>query len=88
MLTKIEPNIRIAISGTVATKAGIVNKHHYVLLSPDGLGLYVRRTSKQPTPPRNRGARRQDLTLNDDGLSLGVGEKDRWENVSIPIADR
>ncbi len=27
------------------------------------------------------------LTLNDDGLSLGVGTKDRWENVSTPIAD-
>ncbi|MCR4256190.1 MAG: hypothetical protein NUW08_00615, partial [Candidatus Uhrbacteria bacterium] len=51
MLTKIEPNIRIAISGTVATKAGVVNKNHYVLLSPDGHGLYVRGTSKQPTPP-------------------------------------
>jgi hypothetical protein len=88
MLTKIEPNIRIAISGTVATKAGIVNKNHYVLLSPDGHGLYVRGTSKQPTPPMGTVVRvTGTLTLNDDGLSLGVGTKDRWENVSTPIAD-
>lgn len=88
MLTKIEPNIRIAISGTVATKAGIVNKNHYILLSSDGHGLYVRGTSKQPTPPMGAFVRViGTLTLNDDGLSLGVGSKDRWERISTPVAD-
>ncbi len=88
MLTKIEPNVRVAITGTVATKPGILNKNHYVLLSPDGHGLYVRGSSKQPTPPMGSVVRvTGTLTLNDDGLSLGVGSKDRWEGVSTPVAD-
>lgn len=88
MLTKIEPNVRIAISGTVATKPGILNKNHYVLLSPDGHGLYVRGSSKQPTPPMGSVVRvTGTLTLNDDGLSLGVGSKDAWQQLNTPIAD-
>jgi hypothetical protein len=87
MLTKIEPNVRVAISGTVASRAGILNKNYYVLLSPDGHGLLVRGSSKQPTPPMGAVVRvTGTLTLNDDGLSLGVGTKDRWEELSTPIA--
>ncbi|HVM90525.1 MAG TPA: lamin tail domain-containing protein, partial [Verrucomicrobiae bacterium] len=38
MLTKIEPNVRVAITGVVATKPGIMNKNQFVLLSADGHG--------------------------------------------------
>lgn len=82
MLTKIDPNIRISIKGTVATKPGILNKNYYVLLSPDGHGLLVRGSSKQPTPILGSTVRVSGtLSLNDDGLSLGVGTKDRWESI-------
>ncbi|MCK9361252.1 lamin tail domain-containing protein [Patescibacteria group bacterium] len=86
MLTKIDPNIRISIKGTVATKPGIVNKNYYVLLSPDGHGVLVRGSSKQPTPKLGETVRvTGTLTLNDDGLSLGVGTKDKWEQIE-PVA--
>ncbi len=91
MLTKIDPNIRISIKGTVATKAGIVNKNYYVLLSPDGYGVLVRGSSKQPTPKLGETVRvTGTLTLNDDGLSLGVGTKDKWEPIepATPPAPR
>lgn len=82
MLTKIDPNIRISIKGTVATKPGIINKNYYVLLSPDGHGILVRGSSKQPTPILGSTVRVSGtLTLNDDGLSLGVGTKDRWQTI-------
>lgn len=83
MLSKIDPNIRISIKGTVATKAGIVNKNYYVLLSPDGHGVLVRGSSKQPTPKLGDIVRvTGTLNLNDDGLSLGVGTKDKWEPIT------
>lgn len=91
MLTKIEPNVRVSIRGTVATKPGIVNKNQYVLLSPDGHGLLVRGSSKQPTPAFGTTVRVSGtLTLNDDGISLGVGTNDQWQQVDAagPVSTR
>lgn len=79
MLTKIEPNTRITLSGVVGTQAGILSKYHFVLLAPDGRGLHVQGSSKQPSPAFGATVRvTGTLTLNDDGLMLKLGANDRW----------
>lgn len=86
MLTRLNPNVRIAITGTVGSRPGLLNKHWYVLLSPDGLGLLVRGSSKQPTPAPGTTVRvTGTLTVNDDGLSIGVGANDTWTPVNGPV---
>ena len=88
MLTKIEPNVRVVITGVVATKPGILNKNQFVLLSADGHGLLVYGTSKQPSPALGTTVRvAGTLQLNDDGLSLHLATKDRWTEIkttSVP----
>ncbi len=79
MLTKIEPNTRVTLSGVVGTQAGILNKYHFVLLAPDGRGLHVQGSSKQPSPAFGAMVRvTGTLSLNDDGLMLKLGTNDRW----------
>lgn len=78
-LYSLAPETRVSIAGTVATKPGILNKYHFILLAPDGHGLYVRGTSKQPSPAFGAQIRvTGTLSLNDDGLQLKMGTSDRW----------
>jgi len=87
MLTKIEPNVRVVITGVVATQPGILNKNQFVLLSADGHGLLVYGTSKQPSPKLGATVRvAGTLQLNDDGLSLHLATKDRWSEIKATNA--
>lgn len=83
MLTKIEPNVRVALTGIVATKPGILNKNQFVILSADGHGLLVFGSSRQPSPPYGSTVRVSGmLRLDDAGLSLHLATKDRWTSMN------
>ncbi|MEI7512624.1 MAG: lamin tail domain-containing protein [Candidatus Uhrbacteria bacterium] len=82
MLNKIEPNVRVVLSGVVATKPGILSKNQFVLLAADGRGLLVYGTSKQISPPIGATVRvAGTLQINDDGISLHLATKDQWKEI-------
>lgn len=84
MLPSLEPNIRVAITGTVATRPGVLGKNQFVLLSEDGHGLLVYGTSKQVSPTYGKTIRvAGTLQINDDGLSLHMGTNDRWTETKV-----
>lgn len=79
MLTRLEPEIRVTLEGTVGTIPGILGKNQFTLHTPDGRGLLVRGTSKQVSPEFGSKIRLTGmLSLNDDGLSLKMLSKDKW----------
>lgn len=80
MLTQLEPEIRVTLEGTVGTIPGILSKNQFTLHTPDGRGLLVRGTSKQLSPEFGSKIRLTGtLSLNDDGLSLKMLSKDKWQ---------
>jgi hypothetical protein len=82
MLTKLEPEIRVALEGTVGTVPGILGKNQFTIHTPDGRGLFVRGTSKQVSPAFGDTIRLTGtLSLNDDGLSLKMLSKDSWSRL-------
>lgn len=82
MITSELAGQRVSLQGIVATKPGILPKYHFILLTREGLGLYVRGSSKQQSPPM--GSRIQvtgELSANDDGIQLKMSTKDSWKLV-------
>lgn len=83
MLTKLEPEIRVTLEGTVGTVPGILSKNQFTIHTPDGRGLLVRGTNKQPSPEfGSRVSITGTLSLNDDGLSLRMLSKDKWTKLA------
>jgi hypothetical protein len=82
MFTQLEPEIRVTLEGTVGTLPGILSKNQFTLHTPDGRGLLVRGSSKQVSPKFGSKIRLTGtLSLNDDGLSLKMLTKDKWEKI-------
>lgn len=75
----IPPNTRITLSGVVGTKTGMIGKHQFVLLAPNGRGIHVTASNKQPSPEFGTRVRViGTLMNNDDGLYIRMGTKDQW----------
>lgn len=79
-LMTIPPNTEIELSGIVGSKPGMLGKHKFVLLAPNGRGLYVKASNKQPSPEFGSKIHiKGTLMYNDDGLYVRMGTKDRWQ---------
>lgn len=75
----IPSNTIVELSGIVGSKPGHLGKHQFVLLAPNGRGIYVRASNRQPSP--EYGARVKvigTLMSNDDGVYIRMGVNDRW----------
>jgi len=75
----ISPNTLVGLSGIVGSAPGMLSKHQFVLLAPNGRGLYVKASNKQSSP--DFGTRVKivgTLMHNDDGLYVRMGTNDRW----------
>jgi len=75
----IPPNTLIELSGVVGSTPGLLAKHQFVLLAPNGRGLYVRASNKQPSPPFGTKVHiTGTLMNNDNGFYIRMGTHDRW----------
>ncbi len=75
----IPPNTLVELSGVVGSKPGMLSKHQFVLLAPNGRGVYVRASNKQPSPTFGTKIKIVGTLMhNDDGLYIRMGTKDRW----------
>ncbi|MCC7522568.1 hypothetical protein IT407_02095 [Candidatus Uhrbacteria bacterium] len=81
----ISSGVKIKLSGMVATKPDIIGKHQFVLVAPDGHGLWVRASNKQPSPQQGTVVEvTGTLTQNDDGIYLKMSASDLWKAVDVP----
>jgi hypothetical protein len=76
----IPPNTRVALSGVVGSKTGMIGKHQFVLLAPNGRGIHVTASNKQPSPEFGTLVKIVGTLMhNDGGLYIRMGTKDAWE---------
>jgi|GEM_PF-1049239 len=79
MLSHLDSQTRVELTGTVASMPKLLSGHQFVLQTEDGRGLLVQGNGKTASPPFGLLARMQGtLLINDDGISLHMGNKDQW----------
>jgi hypothetical protein len=86
--------VRVRLTGLVGNAPKLVGAQKFVLLNPDGKGLLVQGTSKQPSPVRGTVIELTGtLSWNDSGILLKQGAQDTWtaigstEEEAFPLRD-
>lgn len=74
---------RVRLSGLVVSTPKLLGSQKFVVLNPDGKGLLVQGSSKQPSPARGSVIELTGtLSWNDSGLILKQGTQDTWHALS------
>lgn len=76
---RMESTTHVRVTGTVATRPGILAKNKFVIQTPDGRGLLVQGNGRWVSPPYKALVQvTGTISINDDGAELRMTAKDTW----------